>query len=195
MGPGQDNAKVESLMALKKCYQARLDKQRGFSLFEMVLVVLLIGVLVTIAVDRLLQLQIEAERISVRHVIGTLESAVYLQVAEMVVKQGLDSVRQLENANPMDYLQKLPNNYVGVKNSEAASQVPVLNWYFDSVDDVLVYKVQNKKYFESEIEGEPRIILKLFLVFRDDVKSRRSSNIQGIKLGSLHEYSWKIIDE
>lgn len=194
MGPCQDYAEINYLMVIKQCYRVRLDKQHGFSLFEMVVTILLIGVLVSAAIDRLLQIQIDAEKHSVMRVIGILESAVYLQVAEMVVKEGLNSLQTLENANPMDYLQKLPSNYVGVKEGGEIGRVPFSSWYFDPTDDVLVYKVRNTKYFESDIEGEPRIKLKLSLVYSNDIK-RRDSSIQGMKLESLHEYHWRFFNE
>ncbi len=182
-------------MTVTRYYQARLSNQHGFSLFEIVVVILLIGVLVSAAIDRLLQLQIETERISVKHVIGVLESAVYMQTAEIVLRQGLGSLREMENTNPVDYLEKPPDNYAGKKSGAAAEGVPVSNWYFDSVKHVLVYKVKNIKYFESDIQGEPRIQLKLFLIYRDGIKSDRNTNIQGVKLSSLYKYNWKRIDE
>lgn len=175
-------------MTANQCYQAGLNHQRGFSLFEMVIVILLIGILMSLAIDRLIMLQVEAERVSVQHVMGSLDSAVYVETAEIVLKEGLAAMRKLEHTNPMDYLAKLPHNYVGVKSSEAARDVPVSSWYFDSDNDVLVYTVKNKQYFETDIEGEPRIQLKLSLVYRDN---NRNSNIQGVRLEKSNEYSWK----
>ena len=89
-------------------------EQRGFSLFELVVVVLLIGVLMSFAMDRLMRMQVDAERVSVQYVIGALESAVNLQVAEIVVRQGLDAIRSLQDRNPMSFLSKTPVNYIGV---------------------------------------------------------------------------------
>jgi hypothetical protein len=161
----------------------------------MVIVILLIGMLMSMAIDRLLQLQIEAERVSVQHVIGVLDSALNLQIAEMVIKRGLESLRELENTNPMDYLAKQPYNYAGIKSGNAAAGMPDESWYFDAEKDVLVYKVKNRKYFESDIEGEPRIVLRLAVVYSDDVSGKNGSNIQGVRLENLNQYSWKVIDE
>lgn len=179
-------------MTVQKRYQASLNKQHGFSLFEMVVVVLLIGVLVSIAIDRLLLLQIEAERVSVRHVIGALESAVYIQTAEIVLKQGLAAMSKLENTNPMNYLGEQPYNYRGVKTADESRKVPAANWYFDAENDELVYKVKNKKYFVSEKQHEARIRLKLSLLYREGNETDESSAIQGVRLEKLHEYSWKL---
>lgn len=136
-----------------------LSKQQGFTLFEIVIVVLIIGVLMTFAIDRMLQLQITAERVSVQHMIGTLSSAVNLQGAELVVEKGLGSLKSLENTNPMQYLSELPYNYIGIKSDSTSGQLPTQSWYFDPQLSILVYTVQNKNYFESSLEGVPRIRL------------------------------------
>ena len=181
-------------MTRHQCYRVNCDRQYGFSLFEMVVVVLLIGVLVTLAIDRLIQLQVETEKISVRHVIGALDSAVYVQTAEIVLKQGLEAMRQMENTNPMNYLGERPFNYRGVKTGVAATNVPVENWYFDPVSAELVYKVRNAEYFVSEIQGDARIRLKLSLVYRDDIDSDSAGTVQGVRLKKLHDYSWKLTE-
>lgn len=194
MGSGKDYTRVDYFMIDKQCHHGYL-RQQGFSLFEIVVVVLLIGVLMSMAIDRLLVLQVEAEKVSVKHVIGTIDSAVYLQVAEIVLKEGLGSMRKLENTNPMDYLARLPENYVGVKTGQAARDVLPASWYFDSVNKTLVYKVENIENFESAIDGTPSIILKLSLLYRGNVISSRNGNIQGIKLKSLHDYNWKSVKD
>lgn len=160
---------------------------RGFTLFEFTIVILLIGVMMSFAIDRLLQLQIDAERTSVQQIIGTLSSAVNLQVAELVVEHGLESIKSLENTNPMNYLSELPYNYSGNKSDKDAGQHASGIWYFDSNQSVLVYKVKNTNYFESTLKSTPRIRLKVMLISKD--KTRR--HIRGVTVKSLNNYHWK----
>lgn len=169
--------------------------QKGFSLFEIIVVVLLIGILMSMAIDRLLVLEVEAEKVSVKYVMGNLDSAVYLQAAEIVVKQGLGALKQLENRNPMMFLAQMPENYVGIKSGESASRVPTASWYFDPQIDALIYKVENKEFFESTIEGEPRIMFRLSLLYKEEGRKKTNSYIQGVRLESLHDYNWKIATE
>ena len=49
--------------------------ERGFSLLELLIVIVIISVLLVVAIDRLLILRFEAERATVRTVIGALRSA------------------------------------------------------------------------------------------------------------------------
>ena len=85
-----------------------IDRTRyhGFTLFELVVVVLLIGVFMIFAIDNLMRLQVDAERVSVQHVAGSINSAINLEAAERVLNQGMESLKLLENSNPMDYLMK-----------------------------------------------------------------------------------------
>jgi prepilin-type N-terminal cleavage/methylation domain-containing protein len=170
----------------------RLSGQRGFSLFELVVVVLLVGVLMSFAIDRLMRMQVDAERVSVQYVIGALESAINLQVAEIVVRQGLDAVRSLEDRNPMSFLSKTPANYIGASDDDATDWQRGSGWYFDLDKKILVYTVNNTDYFRSSVEGRPRIRLQLKLIYLDDGMNHL---IRGIKLQSLDEYRWLIQEE
>jgi len=166
----------------------RFTAQRGFSLFEVVVVVLMIGVLMSLAIDRLMRVQVDAERVSVQYVIGALESALSLQVAEIVVRRGLDAVRALENRNPMSYLEKTPVNYFGAARDNAISRPRESGWYFDTDEKILVYTVKNTRYFRSSVDGRPRIRLQLRLIYQDAAGGKQS--IRGVRLQSLDEYAW-----
>ena len=166
--------------------------QRGFSLFELIVVIILIGILVTFAIDRVLRLQVDAERISIQHMIGTLDSAVYLHTAELVLKQGLAALGSLENTNPISYLDKPPYNYAGEASDALADQLQPSRWYYDSSENILFYTVENTLYFQTDLTGTPRIRLKLSLVYADN---RSMANIRGVMLTPLEQYRWKTIIE
>ncbi len=168
----------------------RLYKAQGFSLFELIVVILLIGIFMTLAIDNLLRLQVDAERASVQHVIGSLNSAINLEAAERVVKQGVSSLKALENTNPMAYVSETPFSYAGLYSDLAASSAANASWYFDPDAKILVYKVRNQKYFKSELEGTPRIRLKVTLIYSDNSATGPASAIRGVHLQSLDNYNW-----
>jgi prepilin-type N-terminal cleavage/methylation domain-containing protein len=170
-----------------------LSRQRGFSLFEIVLVVLLIGVFMSIAIDRMLQLQFVAERASVQQLLGTLESVVNLQAADLVVHKGLSSMRTLENCNPMLYLQEPPQNYLGLKDDRDAGQLKKGTWYFDPNENILVYIVENTGYFETNLSGTPRIRFQVSLIYRGNIDTGRADEIRGVTIKSLDDYHWKAL--
>lgn len=175
-------------------YEARQPvaffRQRGFSLFEIVVVVLLIGVLMSIAIDRMLQLQIAAEKVSVQELLGNLKGAVNLQAADLVVHKGLGSMRILESSNPMLYLQELPHNYLGNRSEHDAGQLAKGNWFFDPNEGVLVYIVNNTSYFETRLKGTPRIRFKVSLIYKDNLDNGRADSIRGVTIKALNDYRW-----
>jgi prepilin-type N-terminal cleavage/methylation domain-containing protein len=167
-----------------------ISLQRGFTLFEIVVVILLIGVLMTMAIDRMLQLQVVAEKVSVEQMLGNLQGAVNLQAAELVVDKGLASMKSLAGTNPMEYLQVPPANYIGLRNDTDAAQLPQESWYFDTKQNILVYTVKNTDYFETSLVGTPRIRLRVELIFKDN-NGRGAGQVRGINVNSLDEYRWK----
>lgn len=175
-------------MPLKTSSKA-FKKQQGFTLFELVVVILLVGVFMIFAIDRMLRIQIDAERVSVQQTIAALKSAISLQTAELVVSKGLASIATLKNTNPMNYLQELPYNYIGMKSDRQASQYPAASWYYDPQLNVLVYTVKNGNYFVSSVAGAPRIRLKIEMVYQGRVRSE--DKIRGVSLDSIDDYFWK----
>lgn len=167
------------------------NKQHGFSLFELVVVVLLVGIFMIFAIDRMLRIQIDAERVSVQHVIASLKSAVNLQAAESVVSKGLSSIRTIENTNPMNYLQELPYNYLGAKNDQQVNHYPLASWYYDPLLNILVYKVKNINYFVSTLPGTPRIRLKIEMIYQQEAGHGQNKKVRGISLKSMDDYSWQ----
>ena len=178
-------------------YDARspvtLSKQCGFSLFEIIIVVLLIGVMMSIAIDRMLQLQIVAERVSVQQLLGTLKGVVNLQAADIVVHKGLSSMRTLEKSNPMLYLQEPPKNYLGIKDDRDAGQLKKGIWYFDPNKNILVYIVENTDYFVTSLSGTPRIRFQVSLIYKNNIDTGRADEIRGVTVKSLDDYHWKAL--
>lgn len=179
------------MMTMNRHRQHNAPKQqKGFTLFEIVVVVLLIGILMTFAIDRMLRLQIAAERVSVQQVIAALQSAVNLEAAELVVSKGLNSIRTFENSNPMNYLTDLPYNYIGEMSDNISHENHTNSWYFDAQQHTLVYIVKNVSYFETSVSGTPRIRLQVVPVYKDNDHGR-AGKIRGITIKSLDTYSWK----
>lgn len=166
------------------------SKNRGFSLFELVVVILLIGIFMIFAIDSLLRLQVDAERVSVQHVVGSLNSAINLEAADLVLNEGLSSLKKLENSNPMTYLSELPFTYLGFSSDLSAASLPDNSWYFDPDQNILVYKVKNRDYFRSELTGTPRIRFKVALLYRNNIINGPATSIQGVHLHSLDNYDW-----
>ncbi|MEK7206796.1 MAG: prepilin-type N-terminal cleavage/methylation domain-containing protein [Pseudomonadota bacterium] len=167
---------------------------RGFSLLELVVVIVIISILLTVAISRLLALQVDAERVAMETVAGTLRSAIGIKVAEHIVRQNIAGLKDLEGSNPMDRLAELPKNYLGELDGPDLSRLEDGNWYFDTRSRVLVYLVRNKGFFTSGLDDLPRAGFVIRLVYAD-----RNSNgvfdpgvdsIEGLRLAAVASYAW-----
>jgi len=77
--------------------------------------------------------------------VGALRSALMLQIAERLPK-GRQSLTELIDANPMAWLQRKPEKYLGDRFGPAPGEIPAGCWYFDLRDKTLVYVVAGRNF-------------------------------------------------
>lgn len=179
------------------CYKLRCGAPAtwgGFSLLELVVVIIIISVLMVLAIQRLLSLQVDAERVVMESVVGTLRSAIGIKVAEKIVRQNISDLATLENGNPMNLLAETPSNYIGELTGADPFTLVSGSWYFDSDDHVLVYIVDNTGYFSGGMADPSRARFRMRLVYTD--KNNNGSydsgvdSIEGLRLAPLESYRW-----
>ncbi|HKQ30056.1 MAG TPA: prepilin-type N-terminal cleavage/methylation domain-containing protein [Burkholderiales bacterium] len=168
---------------------------RGFSLLEFVVVIVIVSVLLVIAISRLLVLQVDAERVAMETVTGTLRSAIGIKVAESLVKHQIRDLGLLEGSNPMDRLAEFPRNYLGEFDNTDPRALENGNWYFDRSSRVLVYVVRNDSFFEGGLPDPPRARFAVQLVYTDRNANGRFDatidSVEGLRLAALEPYQWK----
>jgi len=172
------------------------QSEKGFSFLELIIVIVIIGLLLTVAVDKLLILKVEAERTSMETIIGNLRSAITLQVANHITKGTVSDLAQAQGKNPMDWLSTRPEGYIGVLNEPDPTDIEPYKWYFDSYNKELVYRVGNADYFESKLEGPARARFKLKLDYTDADSNGKYSpkidEIHGLTLSNVEPYTWRV---
>lgn len=155
--------------------------------------VCLVAVLVTIAINRIWRLRVEAERVAVAQVVGAIRSAVGIEVARRVLREGVDSIAQLDGGNPMDLLAQLPPGYRGALVNPDPGQLVPGDWYYDERERVLVYRVRFPEAFDSA-QHQMRAVYRLTLKFddrnRDGRFNRGSDTIYGLDLLPVGEFRW-----
>ena len=95
---------------------------RGFSLLELVVVVIAVAILMGVALDRLLPLIGRAQRAAFLDVQRTLQSSLLIAAAERIVSGEAATIPELAAANPMALLLSPPANYVGALAAPAAAK-------------------------------------------------------------------------
>jgi prepilin-type N-terminal cleavage/methylation domain-containing protein len=167
---------------------------KGFSLLELVVVIVIISILLVVAISRLLAVQVDAERVTMESVAGVLRSAIGMKVAESIVKSKVADLRAYEGGNPMDLLAEVPRNYLGELDGVDPASLETGNWYFDKQAKTLVYLVRNKGFFTGGLPNPPRARFAMRLVYSDRNGNGRfdqgKDEIQGLRLSPVEAYSW-----
>jgi general secretion pathway protein G len=182
----------ESRVPVARVGASRCNK--GFSLLELVIVIVIISVLLVVAISRLLAVMVDAERVTMETVAGTLRSAVGIKVAESIVRARVADLPALEGSNPMALLAETPHNYLGELDGADPAQLEDGNWYYDKREKALVYLVRHKGYFSGGQPNPPRARFAVRLVYSDSngngVFSPGVDEIQGLRLSAMEPYSW-----
>lgn len=113
---------------------------RGFSLLELVVVIVIISILVAVALNRLLPYIDEAERVGVLTLESQIKSTLMTTAAKRIAAGKAASIADLNGVNPMVLMLEAPDNYVGEVGGADAGSVPRRNWYFDPDTRRLVYR-------------------------------------------------------
>ena len=119
---------------------ARRSAVLGFSLLELVVVIVIISVLVAIALSRLLPYIDEAERVAVLTVESQIKSTLMTSAAKRIAGGRAASISELNRSNPMQLMLEAPKNYVGELRGSDGGSVSRRNWYFDLETRRLVYR-------------------------------------------------------
>lgn len=170
--------------------------RRGFSLLELVIVIVIISVLVVIAIDRLLRLRFEAERVTVQSVIAAMKSGLYVEFAAAAVGGKGASIDAARGTNPMLRLAERPQSYAGEFFGADPKLFEPGTWYFDTRDRALVYLVRFPEQFVSGLQGPPRLRLAVEPDYDDLDRNGRfdagRDPVRGLKLLALEPYHWKV---
>lgn len=174
--------------------RARRRSSSGFSLLELVIVITIISVLMTFAVSRLVALQVDAERVAMETVVGTLRSAIGIKVAENIIKQNGRANGLLDGSNPMNRLAEVPANYLGEFDGVDPATLEDGNWYFDKDARALVYLVRNRGFFDGGSSDPPRARFAVQLVYTDRNGNGRYDQgieeVEGVRLAAMEPYRW-----
>lgn len=166
----------------------------GFSLLELVIVVIAVGLLAGVALDRLLPIIGRAQRAAFMQVKSQLSSALLLEAADRITRGETAALAELAGSNPMALLLEAPDNYLGVLDAEHGRAAPGHTWHYDAGRGVLVYRVGSYTRFEPLDGLADRIELGVHLVYddrdADGVFDAWFDRFEGLRLDALHPYRW-----
>lgn len=115
------------------------QKQRGASLLEFAVAVVIVGILTTVLLDRIRHYQGEAEEAAVRMTVANVRTALGIKVAHAKLPGGTIDLTILAEQNPFDWLKDKPPNYAGEYFSPSDADIGAGNWCFDRSDKSVIY--------------------------------------------------------
>jgi prepilin-type N-terminal cleavage/methylation domain-containing protein len=172
------------------------QRSTGFSLLELVIVIVLIGVLMAVAIDRLLVMKAQAESRAMEQVVGSIRSAITIRIVSLLVRGRAGDVADLAGSNPLVTLAETPQNYLGELFGPDPATLAPGSWYFDTRDRVLVYLVESADYFDSGLGVPARARFAILPVFEDlngnGRFDRDSDTLRGMRLAPVEPYTWNV---
>ena len=168
--------------------------QLGFNQFEMVIVIILISILGSIALNRMWAWRSEVERILIKTVSGNLRSALGLETAQLALQNKLHKLPEFAGGNPFDLLAQKPEQYLGILPDDHPDTKKTGIWYFSPKQKALIYTIRFTDEFKTNLSGQPRVRLKIQFIYTDTNHNRRydagTDGIAGLNLISPDKYLW-----
>lgn len=134
-----------------------------------------------------------AEQSAVKQLVGTIKSALGLEVARLALAGNMNGVAKLDKTNPLNLLSQKPNNYIDKKDSSKIISDSGV-WYFDKKQKHLIYNVNYSENFSTNLIGIPRIRYQIKLIYNDRNKNKRFDigydSIAGLDLLPIEKFSW-----
>lgn len=121
-----------------------IQRQRGLGKFEFVVVVALIGILAAVLLDRLNELEREAERLEVELALRNLRLGLKLALSEKVIRGEEAHIAELLDADPLSWL--------GVAPVEVGAGKTAARWQYDAASRVLRYRPRQPEAFAGRAE-------------------------------------------
>lgn len=124
-------------------------KQRGASLLEFAVAILVVGILMGLLLQRLWFYQGEAERVAVQMTVANVRAALEIKATQSKLLGRSNDLTLLTEENPLNLLKNKPVNYAGEFFSPSDDDIGEGNWCFDRTDKSLIYLLNFGKSFED----------------------------------------------
>lgn len=156
---------------------------RGYTMFELVCVIVVVSLLMLVVLDRALRYQAMAEKTAMELTIMNMRSGLRLRVAELMMADRTNELGGLVQDNPIRWLEKPPANYLGEIRNPQRARLPVNAWYFDPDRRELVYVLRRNRFFGDEPAEGTSVVLKVTAVERAPaIAGSGPQNAEGVAL-------------
>ena len=125
---------------------AKDQRQRGFSLFELVAAIAIVGVFGGVLLQRMFYLQEYAEMAAMDLTVANMRTGLRHKTGDFLIRDKVSEIATLADENPVNWLQNHPENYLGefdlLPDADLRGKC-----YFDKTRLELVYTINNRRHF------------------------------------------------
>ncbi|NKB38808.1 MAG: hypothetical protein GKR93_16880 [Gammaproteobacteria bacterium] len=181
--------------------------QRSLSRLELGVALIVIFILSGLFLRQVLILSARAEQSFLEVSVLNMNTALHYQAGLLYMQGEKQKLQEMDGMNPFTLMQSglsnsiyelsvLPSKYQGEIGSLQDADILPGHWYYLGNEKILIYKVSNDEFFESDNSTENWIRFRVNLNYEDKNNDARfewgEDLYSGVKLQNLGGYRWEI---
>ena len=163
--------------------------QRGAGILQFSFVILIVGVLMVVLLDRVDFYRELAEKTAMEQLAREMGWALRLRAAELMLANRNDEIGGLDGVNPVDATEMQLANYAGAGTSAQEANVAGGHWYFNTQTRELVYFPELTSNFVKDPPVRPRIAWRV-VVIRQATQPGGRPRPQWVRFELTTPYRW-----
>ena len=183
----------------RNCQRCRLSNQvkspkaLGFTLLELVIVVIIVAILATFSLDRLFWYQGQAEKSNMEYTATMIKSGLWMGAASLMMADRNAEIPALAQRNPINLLAQKPDNYLGEFDGTNIAGLKRGNWFYDTAKQQVVYIVGQRHYFVPAVANDFTVKYSAQVIYGEvEIKQgHKTPYIAGITLVPISHYVWQ----
>ena len=164
--------------------------ETGATRFELMVVVMVFGVVAAIILDRVRYYQEFAEKTVMETTVVNIRSGLRYRMAELALKNRTEEFSRLAQENPVRWLERPPQHYLGELIDPQASEIQPGSWYYDKSRRQLVYRINLGRYFEAAEESKKFIRYQMVTITGQARTGAEIASVEWVALKLVEPYQW-----
>ena len=171
--------------------------QRGFTMFELLISLIIISILTVVLLNRVWFYQEQIEKASMMQLANTLQGALFVRYSSLLAQRRDADIKALVDENPMHWLMQAPANYAGEFAEVTPNTVPPGSWAFDLGTRELIYVPEKSDFLAPGKNGFKWVRYKAQLIYypmlgkqQKDGTKKQAKELSSVFFKPVENYHW-----
>lgn len=120
-------------------------RQNGISRLELAVAIAVFAILAGVLLERLLYVEEYAEMTAMELTVANMRTGLRNRMGDMLIRDQVSEIATLADGNPVNWLEKKPENYLGEFEGEPDRDARG-SWYFDRLRHEIVYTANLRRH-------------------------------------------------